>query len=82
MREKRPMQSTAGEVLVTERTFVSNKINAGIGAFGRVGLLFLRTHPFSLMLTADYHVAVAEVHRNSTHQALIVNLNLIMGGSK
>jgi hypothetical protein len=81
LNEKVPVSREVGSVLVSRTTDVIEDSLVGFGAFGRVGVMLLRTYDVSLLVAVDYAVTVADFQERDDEQALRATIDLIIGGS-
>lgn len=75
--EERPATITVGNVIpMTHDTRLSDSA-WGFGAFGRVGLLFLRTYAVRLTVWADYDATFVKLNGRKFPQALTFGLGIL-----
>jgi hypothetical protein len=81
MNEDTPVGNEVGSVIVSTSTDVIEDRAWGFAAFGRVGLLLLRTYDVSLLLALDYAVAFADFAERSDEQAFRLVVGVVIGGT-
>lgn len=60
--DRRYRTFTTGEVIVSTHTALSRESAFGLGTFGRVGVLLLRTYSLRVAVTADYNVTFVKIN--------------------
>lgn len=76
--ESRPATFVTGTVVRTSLETVLDDSQWGLGTFGRLGLLLLRTYTVRMAITVDYNITFVELNGFENPQSLTFGLGVIL----